>query len=460
MTGCVVCGKKNPTCLCAECRSKTDTEKLCSEIILYEPGSGSNQLWEELCQELTSPDNFKSLVFALSSDMDSPRREYWQTMAISGSSPNIPKASRPWFYELYRAVAHDTGLSEAERNRLHGIALGAYYMDYAYREADEIAAELYASNEIPWQGYSNLAGFYTTTRRYELADEVIADCLRRYGDNAFAVQAMNGQSEKNAKQRDKAIAGKQEYLPNPKENRDEARKKYIDFLASLGIEATAPAPLNRAGTVIPRDRYPNPTETGDTDFGQFVAFDIETTGMSPKTDSIIEIGAVKVIGDQISEAERFTFQELVRPLDYKKVSPEIEALTGISNAEVYAARPVWEVLPDFMSFAGDSVLLGFNCMAFDSRFMVRAGRYSNTIIENKYFDVMRFADRFKEKLGISAGKVSLQELAEKLGIENPRAHRALADAITTANVFLKLKELAGDERSESIDDLFDDLDNW
>ena len=101
------------------------------------------------------------------------------------------------------------------------------------------------------------------------------------------------------------------------------------------------------------------------------------------------------------------------------LSPKIAALTGISNAEAYAARPVWEVFPDFVNFVGDSVLLGFNCIVFDSRFMVRAGRYSNIVIENKYFDVMRFAGQFKEKLGIGAPKVSLQELADKLGIENP-----------------------------------------
>ena len=106
------------------------------------------------------------------------------------------------------------------------------------------------------------------------------------------------------------------------------------------------------------------------------------------------------------------------------------------------------------------MLLGFNCIVFDSRFMVRVGRYSNIVIENKYSDVMRFAGQFKEKLGIGAPKVSLQELADKLGIENPRAHRALADAVTTAKVFLKLKEFAVQEQPENIDDFLEDLDNW
>ena len=130
----------------------------------------------------------------------------------------------------------------------------------------------------------------------------------------------------------------------------------------------------------------------------------------------------------------------MQPLNRKKVSEKIESLTGITNAEAYAARPIWEVLPDFMSFAGDSVLVGFNCISFDSRFMVRAGRYSNIIIENKYFDVMLYANQFKAELGIDAKRPSLNLLAEKLRIENPRAHRALADAITTAKVYLELKK--------------------
>ena len=314
----------------------------------------------------------------------------------------------------------------------HGIALGAYSMDYAYQEAEERASALFVSDSVPWQGYCSLAEYYTSTRRYDMADEAIARCLERFGNDPSVAQIMNIRSEKNVKQREKAAAGKQEYLLNPRENRDEVRKNYIDFLTSVGIEAKLPAPAERRENVIPRDQYPDPVEIRYTDFNCFVAFDVETTGTNAKTDSIIEIGAVKVVGDRIVEDKQFTFQEFVQPLDGKKVSPEIEALTGIQHAQVCAARPVWEVLPDFMDFVGDSVLLGFNCMAFDSRFMVRAGRYSNFIITNLYFDVMRYAARFREKLGINERKISLQGLADALGIENPSAHCALGDAVTTA----------------------------
>ena len=462
MAKCIKCGKETFSCLCDSCRSETNLEELCQQVIAYRPGTSVNSLWEEICSGMNSPYNFSSLVFALSDELPTPRKEYLRVMAIAGSSSNVPKASRQWFYEIYDAIKDADALTDQEKNRLAGIAVGARYMDYDYEAADEIASALCVSENIPWQASYNLAEFFTTTRRYDSADEVIEEALSRYADDAFIVQTMQNRAEKNAKQREKADAGKQEYLPNPKENRDEVRKKYIDFLASIGIEATVPAPSTgrKAKAAISRDQYPAPIETRDTDFDTFVAFDLETTGRSSKIDSIIEIGAVKVVGGQVVEACEFIFQELVQPLDHKKVSSEITALTGIANEEVYAARPIWEVLPDFMRFAGDAVLVGFNCMAFDSRFMVRAGRYSNWIIENKYFDVMRYATQFNEQLDIDSKKVSLEELSGKLEIENPRAHRALADALTTARIFLKLKEMDNRAESSSVEDMLSDLDNW
>ena len=460
MAICVKCGKDTNSCLCESCKQETDIEELCFNIISFRPGTGENELWEQICAGMYSPYNFRNIVFALSYELPTPRKEYLQVLALAGESSNVPKASRPWFYETYKGLRDAEELTETERNRLHGIAVGAYYMDYEYSEADKVASMLCASDDIPWQACYNLAEFYTITRRYDAADEVIEEALTRYAGDPFIVQTMQNRAEKNAAQRKKADTGKQEYMPNPKENRDEARQKYIDFLASIGIEATIPAPTQKARNVIPRDQYPSPIETRETDFDTFVAFDLETTGRSSKIDSIIEIAAVKVSGNQVVETAEFTFQEFVKPLDHKKVSREITELTGITNEEVYAARPIWEVLPDFMSFAGDAVLLGFNCIVFDSRFLVRAGRYSNLIIENKYFDVMRYTDRFKDKLGLDTQKVSLSELAEVLNIENPQAHRALSDAITTARIFLKLKSMEKGEEIITAEDLLSDLDDW
>lgn len=135
-------------------------------------------------------------------------------------------------------------------------------------------------------------------------------------------------------------------------------------------------------------------------------------------------------------------------------------VTIIVMRDVVNARQMWEVTPDFMRFVGDCVLVGFNSIKFDSKFLVRAGRYSNLIIETPHFDVKRYAESMKDKLGIEGRGISLAKLSEKLGIENPRAHRTLADAVTTARVYLKLKEMDNGAQTSSIDDLLDDLDEW
>ncbi len=465
MAICIKCGKENDFCLCDSCRNGADLEALCQELIAYKPGSGENPIWENLCSEFNSSVNLRNLVFAVSDYLPTPRKEYQRVLAIaaafsSASTSNVPKDSRQWFYEIYETIKDNDGLTEDEKNRLHGIALGAFYMDYDYSAADKIASRLSESEDIPWQACYNLAEFYINTRRYDAAGEVIADALRRFENDTSAVQTMQSCAERNKKQREKAEAGKPEYMPNPRENRDEVRQKYVDFLESIGIEAAMPKPRKKAPTPIPLDQYPNPVETREADFDSFVAFDLETTGLSSSKDSIIEIGAIRVCGGQVIEKAEFIFQELVKP--YKqKISDEIQQLTGITADDVKDAREMWEVFEDFMKFAGDDILLGFNCMAFDSKFMVRAGRYARIKIQNKYFDVKRYATQFKEQLDIiDARTVSLEELSEKLDIENPQAHRALADAVTTARVYLKLKEMDGGSEKNSVNDLLSDLDNW
>lgn len=455
---CLICGKENDTCLCDKCRAVTNIEKLCMNVISYVLGSGVNPVWESICGKLNRPGYFKNMAFALSADLPTPKREYIRVLSLTGDSANIQKNSRLWFYEVYASVRNDPMLSLWEKHCLDGIALGAYYMDYEYEAAEKIAQELSAAQEVPYQATCNIVEFYTATRRYDLAERIVTEALSQNIDDETAVTRLINVNDKNERQRLKADSGKQEYLPSPNENRDEARQKYITFLASIGIEATLPKPSLKA-TKIPKDQYPAPVEIREADFDSFVAFDLETTGFSD-IDSIIEIGAVRVVGGVVQETAEFTFQELVYPMDHKRVKPEITALTGITDAEVRKARPINEVLPDFMRFVGDDILLGFNCMSFDSRFMTRAGRYTNIIITNPYFDVMHYASEFKYKLGYLSSKVALGELAHTLNIENPRAHRALADAITTARVFLKLKEYDTAPESVSVDDLLSDLDEW
>lgn len=458
MAVCVNCGTETDGYLCSQCSSSVDLENLCGTILEYKIGSGENPLWDQIASGLSNMYNFRNVIFAIADELPSPRREYWKILSLSGMNANVPKDSRPWLYEINKQISGMEGLTGMEKNRIKGIVLGALFMDYQYEAADNLAGELLEEEELPRQAYYNLADFYSKTRRYDEADDAMDAAEKLYG---IKKEILFGEVfEKNQKYREAEANGNRQYIPNPKENKETVRKAYIDYLASIGIEAELTAPPKRKEPVaIPKDQYPSPKEIRDPDFDSFVAYDLETTGKHSKTDAIIEIGAVKVSGGEVIESREFTFQEFVRPYK-KRISEEVTNLTGITNDDVKNARQMWEVFPDFMDFVGDNVLVGFNNVAFDSAFLVRAGRYSNLIMNNPQFDVMRYADKFREKMGITDTGIKLGTLCSSLGIDNPRAHRALADAITTARVFLKLREMDSLEKNVVVDDLLSDLDSW
>lgn len=461
MAVCLNCGKASNSCLCDTCRESVNIEELCQRIVEYNPGCGENQLWDHMAMELSSKNNFRNVVFALADELPSPRKEYWQILSFSGPYASIQKNNRPWLYETYAGIKNLDGLSRNEMNRIKGLVLGALFMDYRYEEADLLASELLEEDLLPWQAYYNMADFYSKTRRYDEADDAIKSAEELYGKEQMTSR-FGKLVDNNRKYRDKEAAGKQQYMPSPKEDKEAVQKAYIDFLASIGIDAKlAEVSLSKKNipSPIPKDQYPDPKEIRNPDFNTFVAYDLETTGFSPKTHAIIEIGAVKVSGGQIIESQEFLFREFVYPFK-RRVGEEVTALTGITQEDVKGARQMWDVFRDFMEFADGCVLVGYNNVKFDSRFLVRAGRYANIIMENPQFDVMKYAERFREELGLTEKKISLETLSSRLGIENPQAHRALADAITTAQVFLKLKAMGESAKPDSLDDLLADLDSW
>ena len=105
--------------------------------------------------------------------------------------------------------------------------------------------------------------------------------------------------------------------------------------------------------------WPQPEET-------CVSLDLETTGVSPDSDEIIEVGAVKFQGDRILD----TFQTLVNP--YRPLSQFIRELTGITQAQVDAATAFSSVAPGLESFIGDCPIVGQN-IAFDIEFLAKKG---------------------------------------------------------------------------------------
>ena len=162
---------------------------------------------------------------------------------------------------------------------------------------------------------------------------------------------------------------------------------------------------------------------------ELVVFDFETTGLESTVCEIIEIGAVKVINGKISE----TFSCLVKPK--KAISEEITGITGITNDMVADAYSIEQVLQDFYKFTYNCVLSAYN-IAFDYNFLYAASKKQGFVFDNRQIDSMFLA---KTKLpGLKNYK--LKTVATALNINLDNAHRAVYDAIATAEVFIKLSD--------------------
>ena len=161
----------------------------------------------------------------------------------------------------------------------------------------------------------------------------------------------------------------------------------------------------------------------------FVVFDLETTGFSINYNEIIEIGAVKVKnGMPIGE-----FSAFVKPNE--PISQVITELTGITNSDVLDAKKIEEVLPEFIEFVGDAILVAHNAR-FDTEFFYENMRRMN-IFNGRYpcIDTLQLA---KAMYSNTLKRFNLKDVAKGLKVEIGEQHRALSDAQTTTNIFMKM----------------------
>ena len=158
--------------------------------------------------------------------------------------------------------------------------------------------------------------------------------------------------------------------------------------------------------------------------GDFVVFDIETTGFSPVNNRIIEIGAVKVSGGAITD--RFSvFVNPEVPIPY-----EIEKLTGIRDDMVAQADVIEKVLPQFLAFCEGCVLVAHNAN-FDMSFIQENARRQGLPWEYTYVDTVGIA----RVLLPNQAKHTLDAVAKTLNISLENHHRAVDDAECTALIF-------------------------
>ncbi len=169
-----------------------------------------------------------------------------------------------------------------------------------------------------------------------------------------------------------------------------------------------------------------------------VSLDLETTGLDPSRDAILEIGAVRFRGDEVLE----TFSTLVdpgRPIPHKIVD-----LTGITQHDADAAPPLFDVLPRLIAFVRDLPIVGHN-VQFDLGFLNK----QRILTRNEFLDTFELAGI----LVPHAGRYGLAALARELRIDLPATHRALADAKVTHALYVKLAERARDIPPQTLRDI-------
>lgn len=167
----------------------------------------------------------------------------------------------------------------------------------------------------------------------------------------------------------------------------------------------------------------------------FVAFDLETTGLNPNSDRIVEIAAVKVRKGKIFS----TFHHLVNP--EKPISPEASAVNHITDDMVSSAPKIYEILPDFLDFVGRNVLVAHNAK-FDSSFIAQACLRYSFIHPKRYFNSMSLSEYWP-----NLPDRKLSSFLAAAGIENDEAHRALGDATALAELVIKTLEKINEDGS-------------
>ncbi|MBU1920391.1 DEAD/DEAH box helicase, partial [bacterium] len=163
----------------------------------------------------------------------------------------------------------------------------------------------------------------------------------------------------------------------------------------------------------------------------FVAVDLETTGLDPQSDQIIEIGAVRFVHGKASDKFQ-TFLSCPKPLD-----SFITELTGITDSDLQNSPSFLEVTGEFSSFLAESVIVGQN-VDFDLQFLSASGRrIADTSRENLFtfrgrhvIDTAMLARIFWPEFT----RFSLNRLCHEFGVTLEQAHRAVADARATGEV--------------------------
>ncbi len=177
---------------------------------------------------------------------------------------------------------------------------------------------------------------------------------------------------------------------------------------------------------------------------ELVAIDLETTGLSPRLDRVIEVGAVRFRGHRVLDR----YQALVDP--GMAIPLVVQRLTGITDGKVQGAVSAVEALARLKDFAGNAPLVGHGAH-FDIAFLAPSAQESFQLYDT--LDLARI-------LLPTVSSHSLPLLTRSMKLAHPRAHRALADADAARQLFLRLWEVARGLPASLLDEMLLLLASW
>ena len=162
---------------------------------------------------------------------------------------------------------------------------------------------------------------------------------------------------------------------------------------------------------------------------KYVVVDIETTGAHPVDSEIIEIGAVYVENGKVTK----TFNELVKPIN--RIPEYITGITNITDEMVSNAKEIEDVLPRFIEFCEEAILIGHNIILFDYRLLKVKASQIGYKFDKKGIDTLVISRKMLAELPSR----KLGDLCTYYGISLENAHRAYQDAFATYELFENLR---------------------
>lgn len=177
-----------------------------------------------------------------------------------------------------------------------------------------------------------------------------------------------------------------------------------------------------------------PKRTGSTQLpGDYVCFDLETTGLLKDNPRITELGAVRVRNGKVSG----TYGQLVNP--GIPIPAKVTRLTGIDDAMVAGSPTIAQALPGFLEFCGNDILIGHNINRFDVPVIQQEAQRSGiTLREYRTIDTLPLSQALCPDLK----NHSVATLIQAFGIATTESHRAVDDAMQTAQIYEELRKRA------------------